>query len=249
MPGGRWEHVATGERLGRVDSPLERDIAVPGLAWPGGQGLELVVSLAGDIHVRIAIAGDVIAGDAHAPDLHPHPAIRVRVEPRWLVSGDAPQLVLPVEVVMAVVGHSQVASAGPVPVAEQDRQGAVAGRERDRRGIAGALRGRADQGAVGTRARRRSGGIETKVVAHGERGQSCAALPFRAKGGGPGVTGVERQGLVRPLEAAVADTPKEHAFADPQDRQVHLPVAVDVERIGAVDVGEIGGGIVHRGEA
>ena len=54
------------------------------------------------------------------------------------------------------------------------------------------------------------------------------------------MTAVERPGLVRALEPAVAEAAQEDALADPQDRQVDLPVAVDVERIGAVDVGQVG---------
>ena len=43
------------------------------------------------------------------------------------------------------------------------------------------------------------------------------------------VAAVERPGLVRALEPAVAEAAQEHALADAQDRQVDLAVAVDVD--------------------
>ena len=70
---------------GRIVSPvngrcrghpaLERDVAVARLRGPVGQGLELVVALARQVDLRVAVAGEVLAGDPHPPDLHVLPAV------------------------------------------------------------------------------------------------------------------------------------------------------------------------------
>ena len=92
--------VAAGERPGRRHPALEGDVAVGRLGGPGGQRLELVVALAGQVDVGIAVAGHVVAGDAHAPDLHRDPAVGAGVEARGLARCDPPELVL------AAVGRS-----------------------------------------------------------------------------------------------------------------------------------------------
>ena len=61
---------------GRVAvTPREGDVAVRRLRRPGGQGLQLVVALAGEVDLRVAVAGQVLAGDAHAPDPQRLPAV------------------------------------------------------------------------------------------------------------------------------------------------------------------------------
>ena len=84
MPGRRGQDVAAGERAVRGDAALEGDVAVGRPARAVGEGLELVVALARQEDLGVAVARDVLAGDAHAPDLHRHPAVGRRVEARRL---------------------------------------------------------------------------------------------------------------------------------------------------------------------
>ena len=79
-----------------------------------------------------------------------------------------------------------------------------------------------------------------EVVAERHRRQPLAGLPGRAEGRRPGVTAVEAPALVGALERAVAEAAEEHVLSDAQDGEVEVPVPVDVERVGAGHVDEIG---------
>jgi hypothetical protein len=106
---------------------LERDVLVIRRRGSVRQRLELVVTLAGQVVLGIAVAIEVLVGDTHAPDPQRLPALRLGVEPRRDARIDAPELFLAVlAVVVAVVGDAQVAAAGPIPVTEQHRERAEA---------------------------------------------------------------------------------------------------------------------------
>ena len=108
-------------------------------------------------------------------------------------------------------------------------------------GVAGAVRFRADQGVVGAVGRRRTGGVQTQVVADGERRQSSLGgrFPGRTEGRGPGVAAVERPGCVGAFEPTPTQTAEKDVFAVAQHDQVDVAVAIDVDRVGAVHVVEI----------
>ena len=148
---------------------------------------------------------------------------------------------------MPVVGHPQVAAPGPVPVAEQDRQGAPTGRERYRLGVRGGAVLRPHHLVV------RARGVllataHVQVVAERERGQLRRALPLGAERRRPRVAAVVAPCLVRTLEPAVAQAAEEHVLAVPQDGEIDPPVPVDVDGVGADHALEVGGGIRHLGE-
>ncbi len=75
-------------------------------------------------------AVEVVAGNAHAPDLQRLPALFGGVQGRRLAGRRFPQLLLPALVELAVVAHAQVGLAVAAPVGKQHRQGAVAGCQR-----------------------------------------------------------------------------------------------------------------------
>ena len=81
--------------------------------------------------------------------------------------------------------------------------------------------------------------VEREVVAEGKGRTAGRALPGGTERGRHAGTAVERPGLVRTFEPAAAETAQEHALACPQDGQVDLPVAVDIERIGTLDVRQV----------
>ena len=146
---------------------------------------------------------------------------------------------------MAIVRDAQVALPGVAPVAEQHRQRAVAGRERDRCGVA--------------RRRRRLGPHEPALVAsvlsghevpaEGQRRQGVRALPRGAERGRPAGRHVEPQLLVGRCEAAATEAAEHDVTAAAEDDEVDLAVAVDVDRVGAGHGGQVGDGRRERGEA
>jgi hypothetical protein len=248
VPGGRRPRVAARERHMGEDASLEGDVAIGRLARPGGQGLQLVVALAGEIHLGVAVAGDVLAGDPHAPDLRRHPAVGVGVQARLLAGRHPPELFLAVgAVVVTIVADPQVATAGPVPVAEQHRQGAVAGSQLDRGPVGRAVRTRPDELAGVAVESRLPVGAEPEVVADRQRRQP-RPLPGRAERRRLRGSAVEPPRLVRALEAAVATPAQQDVLAGAEDRQVDVAVTVDVERVRPVDAIEVGGWVGHRGE-
>ena len=56
----------------------------------------------------------------------------------------------------------------------------------------------------------------------------------------PAITAVEPPCLIGPFEPAITQAPKQHVLPDPHHGQIDQPVAVDVERVGARDPGQIG---------
>ncbi len=230
---------------------LSADVAVRWLAGPAGQGLEAVRALARQVHVRVSVAGDVIAGDSHALDLDLGPPVGGGVEARSLAGRHPPELLLAdgVVVVVAVVADPQVPPPGAVPVAEQHRQRAVARRQDDRRPICQSRGDRPDQQVVATAVGRLATRVEAEVLADGQGRQSRRRLPGRAEAGRQGVTAVERPGLVGPLEPAAAEPPEQDALARAEHRQIGMTVAIDVERVGADHIGQVRGRVRGTPEA
>ena len=186
MPRGRRQHVAARERTVSGDLPLECDVLVRRRCRSVGECLQLVVALAGEEDLGIAVAGDVGTGDAHPPDAQRAPAVGLGVRAWCRLGIDAPQLIRAVAVVVAVVGHAQVAPARTAPVAEQDRQRAVPRRECDGRGVAITGGIRPQQAAVGARLT-----VGRQVVAERQRRQRVVALPRGAEGHRPRVAAVD----------------------------------------------------------
>ena len=249
MPGRGREHVAAGEWLRGVDAAPQGDVPEGRLLRPHGQRLELVVALAGEVVLGVAVAGQVLAGDPHPPDLHRDPAVVGGVGAWRHAPVDPPELVRAVDVVVAVIRHAEVALSRAVPVAEEDGQGAVAGGEGRGRAVGGRARVRHEELVGGAVEGRRAGRVDGQVVADGERREAGGAVPSGGERGRPGAPPAEAPGLVRPLEAAVAAAAEEDVLPDPEDGEVDEPVAVDVERVGGSDVGEVGGGVREAREA
>ena len=175
-----------------------------------------------------------------------YPAVVGRVQPGRLARRDPPELLLAVAqvaVVVAVVADPEVASPGPIPVAEQHRQRAPGRRQRDRGVVASAAGGRSDQLVVRAQVVRILGVGVGDVVAERQGRQARRTLPGRAERGRDRVAAGQPPRLVGPLEAATAEAAESDVLAVPQDHEVDRPVAVDVERVGADDGGEIGGRI------
>ena len=215
-----------------------------------GQGLQLVVRLAREEVLRVAIARDIGARDTHAPHLDRRPAVVGRVEPGRLARRDPPELLLAgrgLAVVVAIVADPQVASAGAVPVAEQHRERAPGRCEGERCGIAATSRIRAQQHVVladlGRVVRRL-----VRVVPEGHGRQRVIGLPGGAEGGRPRRAAIEPERFVAALEPAVAGAPQQEVLAAPQDGEVDPPVAVDIDGVGARHRTEVDGGWRHRGE-
>ena len=138
---------------------------------------------------------------------------------------------------------------GTVPVAEQDRQGAVAGRQRDWRAIAG-VGGRArgpEQLVVGAPGRHLARVVERDVVPEGEGRQAVGPFPRGRERRRPGTARRDAPRLVRGLEPAVAEA-AQLGVADPQDREVDHPVGIDVDRVGTRHGIEVRPGPVDAGE-
>ena len=169
---------------GRVAStPSSRAMPmVGGRGWPRDEGLERVRALAREIDLRVAVAGQVVARDAHAPQPQQGPAVGRGVGPRRHPRLEPPQL-LPADrlaVVMAVVADPEVPAARSVPVAEEHRERAEAGRQRRRRRVPGAGRRRPDHLVV--RASPGAVGQRLDVLAERHRRQRRRSLPGRAEG-------------------------------------------------------------------
>ena len=125
VPRRRGQARVAGERPRRGHAATQRDIAEGGPAGPGGEGLELVVALAGEIDLGQPVPGQVLAGDPHPPDLQRWPPVGGGVESRRLARRHAPQLLRAIGVVLAIVRHAQVAPARAVPRAEEHGERAV----------------------------------------------------------------------------------------------------------------------------
>jgi hypothetical protein len=75
-------------------------------------------------------------------------------------------------------------------------------------------------------------------MANCERRKFLPWLPLGGEGGGPPHIAVEIPFVVGEGECAVGTTLEQEAAADPEHKEIHVAVAVDVERIGADDIGE-----------
>ncbi len=80
-------------------------------------------------------------------------------------------------------------------------------------------------------------------------GSSLSPSHVALEGDGPRVAAVDAERLVGALEAAVAEAAQDDVLADPQDDEIGVAVAVDVERVGAGDGGQVGDRRRQRGEA
>ena len=109
--------------------PRVRQMGLHVVTLPGRQ-MARVVALAGDEKLGDPVVGDILAGNAHTPDLHLLPAVGRCIETRLFSRGYAPQLLGSVDVVVAVVGDAQIDAARPGPVGEHDRQRAPTGGKR-----------------------------------------------------------------------------------------------------------------------
>jgi len=168
----------------------------------------------------------------------------------WGLAGDhAPQLLLAIAIVVPVVRHPKVAPAGAVPVAEERRECAITGRERDRRRISTSRRRGTNELVVVAVVGPLDDGVHREVVSERHGGEGRGPLPLRAECRRPGGAAVVTPPFVRALEAAVTGAAQEDVLTDAQDRQVCDGIPIDVERIGARDVGEIGCGVMERREA
>ena len=81
VPGGGRQDVTAGVGPGGGGAALEGDVLVRRLGGSVGERLQLVVALARQVHLRVAVPGDVLAGDPHSPDLQRLPAVRLGVRP------------------------------------------------------------------------------------------------------------------------------------------------------------------------
>ena len=103
VPGGGVPGVTAriGVRGGRAHLPADVRVVRP--LRTIDQRLEHVVGLVGQEDLRPAIAVDVLAGDAHAPDPQELPALIPGVQPRRLTGGHLPELLLAIGQVAVVV--------------------------------------------------------------------------------------------------------------------------------------------------
>ena len=226
-----------------VDADFAGDVAIDGrFAAPAlvrVELLQLLVAHRGEEIFRVARAVEIALGDAHAVDRQMPPAVGARVEPRRLARLDAPHLLLAAAVILPVVGDAQRRHARLVPVGEQHRKRAEAGRERRAHGIVGLVAGlRAIERILLAGAPGRAGRVAVDVMADRERREFLSRLPLGGERGGPAGIAVEAPFLVGEGERAVRAALEQEVAADPEHEQIHVAVAVDVERIGADDVGE-----------
>ncbi len=248
VPGGRRHLHVADVRLVGSGVALDRDVAIPRVGRSIGQGLQAVVGLAGEVDLGITVAVQVVRGDPHAPDVDRLPALLMGVEPWGGVRRHAPQLLLAEAVVVAVVRDAQVTPPGPIPVAEQHRQAAVAGRQRCRRRVPPARCVGTDQLIVIADVAAVVHRLRLQVVAERHGRQCFRVLPGRGERGRPGVASVEAPGLVGALEGAITKAAKQDVLAKPQDGQVDVPIRIDVQRIGADNLAQVGDGAGHRVE-
>ena len=123
---------------------------------------------------------------------------------------------------MTVVRHPQVAAPGPVPVAEQHRQGAPSGREGYRFGIRGDTVLRPHQLRCRRRSRSAGRGSYPGRLPNASVGSVRRASHLALNAVVQGVTAVVPPCLVGTFEAAVAKAAQEHVLAVPQDGEVDV---------------------------
>ncbi len=139
-------------------------------------------------------------------------------------------------------GHARL-----VPVGEQHRKRAVARRQRGRVLVVRLVAGmRTEEVIVGAGPPRRAGRHAVDIVADGERREGLARLPGGREGRRPVLAAVEGEGAVGDLELAVRLAFEDQVAAEPEHDEIHDSVIVDVERIGADDVGQVFVRDAHR---
>ena len=187
--------------------------------------------------MRVARAVEIALGDAHAVDRQVPPAVGAGVEPRRLARLDAPHLLLAAAVILPVVGDAQGRHARLVPVGEQHGERAEAGRKRRAHGIIGLVAGlRAIERVLLARAPGRARRVAVDVMADRQRREFLARLPLGGERRRPARIAVEIPFPVGERERAVRAALEHEVAADPQDEEIHVAVAGDVDRIGADDV-------------
>ena len=249
VPAGRRPHVAAGIGARRGDAHGIGDVLVDRAIGVGFlvELLQLGVAHRGQRIDRIAVAVEVGLGDAHAVDRQVLPALGRGVEARRLAGIDVPHLLLAAAVVLAVVGDPQRRHARLVPVGEEHGQRAIARRQRNGVAVVRLVpRGRTVEVAVGAGAPRRARRHAVDVVADGKRREGLVLLPGRGESRRPVPAAVEGEGLVGDLEPAVGLALEDEVAAEAQHDEVHQPVIVDVERIGARDVRQVLGREIAR---
>ena len=243
VPAGRGAVVGAliGALRGRAD--VEGDVlvdrlqAVVALVLLRVELLQLGVAHRGQRVFRIAVAGEIGLGDPHSPDGEMPPAVGGGEELRRAAGIDAPHLLLAAAIILAVVGDAERRRARLVPVGEEHGERAIARREHEGGAVGRRIAGRrADQIIVPAGPPGRARRLPVDVVADGERRE----LRARFEGGGerrrPFPAAVEGQGVVGLGELAVGAALEEEVRAEPEDKEVHVAVIVDVDRIGADDL-------------
>ena len=229
-------------RCRRRDPEGVGDVLEDGRSGIACEGLQAIGSDAGEVGLGVAVLRQVLAGDAHAPDLYLLPALLARVQPGRLVGEHLPELVLAIRVeVVAVVRDTQVAAPGAAPIAEEQGERTVAGLQGDGFGEATAGDGTDE---VVERAVRHVLFVDmVDVVPEGQRGPGLALLVRQVALNAARlvVPSIEAPGLVGALEGTATEAPQEHVLAVAQHGQVAEAVRVDVERIGADDGAHVGG--------
>ena len=223
----------------RRDAALEGLVHIHRAAAVAAELLELVVGHAGEKYFRETVAINIVAGNAHAPDLQTLPTLFGGVSGGWLARLDFPELFLPAFVVLAVIAHPQGRLAAAVPIREQHGQRAVAWGQRLGRSKAPACGVGAQQYAGRASAPGKVRAAAVVVGAESQGGPGLAAFPGGGKRGVPIVARRDIPAFIGALELAATQAAKDLVFAHAQHDEIHLAVAVNVQRIGAGGVGQL----------
>ena len=219
------------------DVAIDREFAASRLV--GVELLQPGVAHRGQRVLGIAGAVDVALGDPHAEDRDVPPAVGARIKLWRLARLDPPHLLFAAAIILAIVGDAQRRRPRLVPVGEKHRKRAIAGRKRRALGIVRLVAGlRTEQRIVLAGAPRRARRIAVDVVSEHQRREFLALFPLGGERSRPAWVAVEAPVLVGELEGAVGAALEQQVLPDAQDDQVHMTVAVDVDRIGADDVVE-----------
>ena len=111
----------------------------------------------------------------------------------------------------------------------------MAGRQREWRAVTVAHG--PEEAAFVTSAERAFGVVTVDIGSESKRGKVVRAFPGRAKRRSPAVSSVEVQAFKR-RESAARSALQQQVFANPEDREIIPPIAVDIQRIGADNPGK-----------
>ena len=165
------------------------------------------------------------------------PAVGAGVGTRRLARLDAPHLLLAAAIILTIVRDPERRDARLVPVGEQHRKRAKARRERRAHRIVGPVaRLRPIERILLARSPRGARRVAVDIMADRQRREFLSRLPLGGERGRPAGIAVEIPFLVGEREGAVGPALEQEISADPQHEQVHVSVAVDVDRIGADDI-------------